>query len=81
MSDMEIEGDEEMRLRQQYAGGYVAWLDGNVILSAETCDELSDRLDQLPEEVEARAIVECIPPADTVFFPWYRIVEGPTNPS
>jgi hypothetical protein len=79
MRDMELE-DDLLRQKKQYAGGYVAWLDGKVILSAETCDELSDRLDELPREVEARAVIEYIPPADAVYVPWYRIVEGPSNP-
>ena len=36
------------RLRQQYAGSYVAWLGDEIYLSAATYDELRDRLDQMP---------------------------------
>ena len=64
MSDMEIE-DDQLRQRKQFAGRYVAWLDGQVILSAETYDELCDRLDQRPD-YEARASIEYIEPTDVV---------------
>ena len=65
MSDMELE-DDLLRQKRQYAGGYVAWLDGQVILSAETYGQLSDQLDQLPADQEARATVEYIEPVDVV---------------
>ncbi len=58
--------DDRVRQRKQYAGRYVAWLDGRVILSAETYDQLSDQLDQLPVDQEARASVEYIEPIDVV---------------
>ena len=41
--DSEVE-----RLREQYAGSYVAWLGNHVHLSAPTYDDLIDRLDQMP---------------------------------
>ena len=65
MGNRELEEDQ-LRQRQQYAGAYVAWLDGRVILSAETYGQLSDQLDQLPVEQEARATVEYIEPIDVV---------------
>ena len=39
---------EVERLRQQYAGSYVAWLGDQVYLSAPTYDELCDQLDEMP---------------------------------
>lgn len=64
MRDMELE-DDQLRQKKQYAGGYVAWLDGKVILSARTYDELCDRLDEMPD-YETRATVEYIEPIDVV---------------
>jgi hypothetical protein len=64
MRDIEI--DDQLRQKKQYAGGYVAWLDGKVILSAKTDGELYDLLDQLPADQEARATVEYIEPIDVV---------------
>ena len=64
MSDMEIE-DNQLQQRKRFAGGYVAWLDGQIILSAETYDELCDRLDQMPD-YEARVSIEYIEPIDVV---------------
>jgi len=58
--------DDELRQKKQFAGGYVAWLDGKVILSARTYDDLSDQLDRLPGDQEARATVEYIEPIDVV---------------
>lgn len=65
MRDSEFE-DDQLRQRKQYAGRYVAWLDGHVILSAETYGQISDQLDQLPADQEARATVEYIEPIDVV---------------
>jgi hypothetical protein len=65
MGNRELE-DDQLRQRKQYAGRYVAWLDGRVISSAETYGELSDQLDQLPVEQEACATVEYIEPIDVV---------------
>lgn len=64
MRDMELE-DDQSRQRKQFAGGYIAWLDGKVILSAETYDELCDRLDETPVD-ETRVSIEYIEPIDVV---------------
>lgn len=53
------------RLRQQYAGNYVAWLGNQVYLSAPTYDELMDRLDQMPID-QTRLIIGYIEPFDVV---------------
>ena len=63
MDNRELE-DDQLRQRKQYPGRYVAWLDGRVISSAETYGQLSDQLDQVPIEQEARATVEYIEPID-----------------
>ena len=65
MHNRELE-DDQLLQRKQYAGRYVAWLDGRVVSSAETYGQLSDQLDQLPVEQEARATVEYIEPIDVV---------------
>lgn len=57
---------DEMQQRKQFAGRYVAWLDGRVILSATTDAELYDLLDQLPADQEARASVEYIDRIDVI---------------
>jgi hypothetical protein len=66
MQDMNPEVE---RLREQDAGNYVAWLDDTVILSAETYDDLCDRLNEMPSEIEARAGVEFVRPTDVVSLP------------
>ena len=71
--------DKDMHQRQQHAGNYVAWLDGKVILSAETDTELYDRLGELPREVEARAIVEFVRRTDIAYVPWFGIVGSPPD--
>jgi hypothetical protein len=53
------------RLRRQYAGNYVAWLDDRVYLSAATYDELCDRLDQMPID-QGRLVIGYIEPLDVV---------------
>jgi len=53
------------RLREQYAGNYVAWLDNRVYLSAPTYDDLMDRLDQMPID-QSTLIVEYLEPVDVV---------------
>jgi hypothetical protein len=64
MRDMELE-DDLLRQKKQYAGGYVAWLDGKVILSAETDGGVCDRLDQMPVD-QSRVSIEYIEPIDVV---------------
>lgn len=64
MSDMERQ-DDQLRQKKQYAGGYVAWLDGKVILSAETDGELCDQLDRMPVD-QSRVSIEYIEPIDVV---------------
>jgi hypothetical protein len=78
MSDVEFE-DDQLRQRKQYAGGYVAWLDGQVILSAETDDELCDQLDQMPID-PSRVVIGYIPPADVVYIPSFRVIGFPSTP-
>ena len=56
---------EVERLRQQYAGNYVAWLNNQVYLSAPTYDELCDRLDQMPID-QSKLVVEYVEPFDVV---------------
>jgi hypothetical protein len=63
MHDVNYEDEELMR---RLGGKYVAWLDGQVLLTAETYDELGTLLDQLPRDQEERAIVEYIEPYDVV---------------
>lgn len=53
------------RLRQRYAGSYVAWLGNEVFLSAPTYDELCDRLDQMPVD-QSRLVIGYIEPLDVV---------------
>jgi hypothetical protein len=62
MRDMSINVE---RLREQFAGSYVAWLDDQVYLSAETYDELCDRLDQLPID-QGRLVIEYLEPFDVI---------------
>jgi prepilin-type processing-associated H-X9-DG protein len=64
MSDMTSE-DEQLWQRKQFAGGYVAWLDGHVILSAKTDEELCNRLDQTSVD-QSRVSIEYIEPVDVV---------------
>ena len=54
-------------LREQLAGHYVAWRDGEVVIQAETSDELYDRLDQMPIEDQARVVIEYIRRTDVVY--------------
>ena len=77
MDDRELE-DDQLRQRKKYAGRYVAWLDGRVILSAETYGELCDCLDQLPD-YEPLVSIEYIPPADVVCIPSFRVVGFPST--
>ena len=63
MNDIEL--DDQLRQKKQYAGGYVAWLDGKVILSAETDGELCDQLDRMPVD-QRRVSIEYIEPIDVV---------------
>lgn len=65
MCDSELE-DDQLQQRKQYAGGYVAWLDGKVVLHAETYDDLCEQLDRLPADQEARSSVEYIEPIDVI---------------
>ena len=53
-------------LREQLAGNYVAWRDGEVAIKAETSDELYDRLALMPLEEQARVVIEYIPRTDLV---------------
>ena len=52
-------------LPPDFAGGYVAWLDGNVLLTAETDDEIYDRLEQLAVD-QSRVVIGYVEPADVV---------------
>ena len=56
---------EVERLREQYAGNYVAWLGNQVYLSTPTYDELMDRLNQMPID-QGTLIVEYLEPLDVV---------------
>jgi len=56
---------EVERLRQHYAGNYVAWLNDQVYLSAPTYDELCDRLDQMPID-QGKLVVEYLEPFDVI---------------
>jgi hypothetical protein len=56
---------EVERLRQQYAGSYVAWLGNQVYLSAPTYDELCDQLDQMPID-QGKLVIGYIEPLDIV---------------
>ena len=69
-----IDPDVE-RLRQQFAGSYVAWLDDEVYLSTPTYDELCDRLDPMPID-EGRLIVEYVAPLDVIHI-WSPRVSWP----
>jgi hypothetical protein len=62
MRDMNPDLD---RLRQQFAGSYVAWLGDEVFLSAETYDELCDRLDQMPID-QGRIVIGYIERSDVL---------------
>ena len=62
--DDPVFGDDA--LREQLAGHYVAWRDGEVVMKAETSDELYDRLAQKPLEDQARVVIEYIPRTDVV---------------
>jgi hypothetical protein len=68
---------EVERLRRQHAGRYVAWLGDEVYLSAETYDDLLDRLDQMPIN-QGKLIFEYLDPIDAVhiYSPRVCIPEG-----
>ena len=67
---------EVQRLRQQYAGRYVAWLGDEVYLGAPTDDGLCDRLDQMPID-QGRLVVEYVEPLDVVHIWSPRVVGVP----
>jgi hypothetical protein len=68
---------EVERLRQQHAGRYVAWLGDEVYLSAETCDELMNQLNQMSID-QGKLVVEYIRRSDVVYIysPRICIPEG-----
>jgi hypothetical protein len=55
----------ERGLPRDFPGGYVAWLDDEVVMIAETYDDLCDRLDQSPLD-EARVVIGYVEPYDVV---------------
>jgi hypothetical protein len=57
--------DDQLRQKKQYAGGYVAWLDGKVILSTGTAEEIYRGIEQLPVD-QSRVSIEYIEPIDVV---------------
>ena len=63
MDDLSF-GDDA--LREQLAGHYVAWRDGEVVIKAETSDELYDRLARMPIDDQACVVIEYIPRTDVV---------------
>jgi hypothetical protein len=63
MDDLSFGGDA---LREQLAGNYVAWSDGEVAIKAESSDELYDRLAQMPVGDQGRVVIEYIPRTDVV---------------
>jgi hypothetical protein len=54
-------------LREQLAGYYVAWCDGEVVLKTETSDELYRRLNQLPRDVQERVVIEYVRRTDVIY--------------
>jgi hypothetical protein len=52
-------------LPPDFAGGNVAWLDDEVLLTAENCNELADRLNQTAVD-QARVVIGYVEPADAV---------------
>jgi hypothetical protein len=57
--------DDQLRQKKQYAGGYVAWLDGKVILRTETAEEIYRGIEQLSVD-QRRVSIEYIEPIDVV---------------
>jgi len=55
----------ENGLPRDFAGGYVAWIDDQIVMMAETYDELSERL-QLSSLDLARVVVGYVEPYDVV---------------
>ena len=53
------------QLQQQYGSHYMAWRDGEVIASAETYDELSDRFEGIVIEWD-KLIIAYVEPAHLV---------------
>ena len=52
-------------LPPDFPGGYVAWLDDDVLLTAETYGGLCERLDQMPVD-QARVVIGYVDPPDVV---------------
>jgi hypothetical protein len=73
MSDLDDLNDQ---LGPAFPGGYVAWLDGQVVMASDTCDGLLDRLSQTTID-ETRVVVGYVPPAGAVFIPSFKVVELP----
>ena len=55
----------EHGLPAQFPGGYVAWLDDEIVMTAGTYDELRDRLDESSLD-EARVVIGYVEPYDVV---------------
>ena len=58
-------GDDD--LREKLAGHYVAWRNGEVVIQAETSDELYDQLNQMPRNDQADIVVEYVRRTDVVY--------------
>lgn len=54
-----------MRLREQHAGNYIAWLGNEVFLTAPTYDELCDQLDSMPID-QGKVVVSYVETLDVV---------------
>jgi hypothetical protein len=63
-------------LPRNVPGGYVAWLDDQVVMIADTYDDLLDRLDQTSVD-ESRVVIGYVEPTDAarIFSP--RVVSDP----
>jgi hypothetical protein len=59
-----IESNVDLQ-RQRFAGKYVAWRDGTVVVSADSFDELCDELES-PGVDTSGLLIEFLEPTDTI---------------